>query len=385
MLRLGILLPRSTLFPSLGLDILNGLKACLQINQLQDSFKFITDNIGFGIEEAEVYAKAEKMLLQEDADIVLVIADARIQELLEPLFTASNKILLMVNFGANIPERWMAAPTTIVHSLNFCLYTRLSGKLAATETNKEAINVASFYDAGYRQCYSFLNSHQQMGGIPVYTHVTHFSKENFSLQPVDDYLDTHTEVKNLLCLFAGDDAEQFYEAIPELQKKYPLHLFVAPMLLDESIIHKIDESAQLKNIKGYAPWISFLSNQNNTRFTEAYSEIYKKSANLFVVLGWDAGLLLQAILLQKDAGINSASEIISQIGNTIFNSPRGWLKLDAATNHTFGPAWLLSYDSANKLKIVEEFTEIEKEWKEFTNEEFSGGESSGWRNTYLCV
>ena len=145
MLRTGILMPRSTLFPSLGLDILNGLKENLKKQGLYEKIKLFTDNIGFGVNEQEIYTKAEKMLLQDDVDIAIVCADTRIAEMLQPLFTSSNKILLMVNFGVNFPDNWQPAPTTITHSLNFCMHAGLTAKLAALETNKKAINVVSYY------------------------------------------------------------------------------------------------------------------------------------------------------------------------------------------------------------------------------------------------
>ncbi len=62
MLRVGVLLPRSSLFPALGLDILNGIKSCLKHNDVQGAVTFLTDNIGFGIEEAEIYTKAERLI-----------------------------------------------------------------------------------------------------------------------------------------------------------------------------------------------------------------------------------------------------------------------------------------------------------------------------------
>jgi branched-chain amino acid transport system substrate-binding protein len=88
---------------------------------------------------------------------VIVFADESIQEMLEPLFTASNKILLMVNMGAGYPDNWQSAPTTITHSLNFCWHAALSGTLAA-KANKNVINAISYYDGGYRQCFSMLNA-----------------------------------------------------------------------------------------------------------------------------------------------------------------------------------------------------------------------------------
>lgn len=131
MLRIGLLLPCSTLFPSLGLDFNNGIKEFLKSYVINDDVSFIMDNIGFGINEQEVYTKAEKMLLQDDVDVLILFADSRIAELLQPLFTACHKILLVVNFGANFPENWTPAPTTITHSLNFCWHARLTGQLAA--------------------------------------------------------------------------------------------------------------------------------------------------------------------------------------------------------------------------------------------------------------
>ncbi len=385
MLTIGILLRRSTLFPSLGIDILNGIKSFLQQQQIKEEFKLITDNIGFGINEAEIYTKAEKLLLQDDADIVITIADIRIEEMLQPLFTASNKLLLMVNFGANFPDNWKATPATIVHSLNFCFHAKLTGKLAAAETNKQAVNVISYYDGGYRQCYSLLNSHQQNGGIPAFNHITHLKTEEFTLAPVADFLQQNEEVKSLLCLFAADMASKFYQEVLPIQKENELSLYVSPMMLDEALKEQSNEQLAVQNTKGYSPWFSSLDNESNKLFTDAFLKTTNKKPNLFALLGWETGLLLDAYLKQHKAGIAGAANIVTAIGNTVFNSPRGWLKLDAATNHTYGPSWLLSCKNNMELTIEENDIDIQNEWNEFTKETLPAGETSSWRNTYLCI
>ncbi len=385
MLCIGVLLPRSTLFPSLGLDILNGIKACLAHYKINEEFKLLTDNIGFGTDEAEIYTKAEKLLLQDDAAIVIVIAENRIGEMLEPLFTATNKIMMLVNMGANFPDSWNAASTTIVHSLNFCLHTRLSGKLAATAADKHAAYVTSYYDGGYRQCYSFLNSHQQNGGIPCYTHVTHFKEEEFTLAPLDEFLKQRPEVRSLLCLFSGDMAARFYREVIPLQRQYDLSLYVSPMMLDEGLAGLPGDTFAVQNARGYSPWVSFLENEHNHTFTNSYQRSCNKKANLFALLGWDTGLLLKEVLQQFKSGATDSAKILLALGNASFDSPRGWLKLDAGTNHTYGPSWLLSCSNLMELKLVEDNPDIDKEWNDFTNELFPSGESSSWRNTYLCI
>jgi branched-chain amino acid transport system substrate-binding protein len=386
MLRIGVLLPRSSLFPAFGLDILNGIKCCLKQNNISNNFTFITDNIGFGVDEAEVYTKAEKLLLQEDVDVAVVVADLHIAELLGPLFTASKKILLMVNMGTGIPESWKPAPTTIIHSLNLSMHVRLTGKLAAQENeNKKGVYVLSYYDAGYRQTYSMLNSHQQNGGEPVLTHVTHIKKEEFTLVPVEQFLSDNADVKTLLCLFTGDMADQFCDAIKTLQEKFQLSIYASPMLLEAYREKFSEQQLEAFAIKGYTCWLPELETEANTVFKTAFKKTANKEATLFGVLGWDTGLLLKDILEQKNHGDENAPQIISALCNKVYESPRGWMKLDAATFFTYGSSWLINCTSIEKTKQIQEYKATEEEWENFTSENFPPDSHSGWRNTYLCI
>ncbi|MBL0145733.1 MAG: ABC transporter substrate-binding protein [Chitinophagaceae bacterium] len=302
MLSVGILLPRSTLFPSLGLDFFNAIKQYLKFCNQFSKVKFITDNIGFGIEEPEIYTKAEKMILQEEADVVIVFADAKIAEMLQPLFTASNKILLVVNFGANLPETWQAAPTTITHSLNFCLHAKLTGKLAAQQNNKQVINTASYYDAGYQICYSMLSGNQQNGGQPLLNHITHLKLDEFTLDPLKDFLNNNKEVNNLLCLFSGEQAVKFYTQISPLQNEFNLNLFVSPMMLDESLKVLLGDAFTINNVKGYIPWHASLQNKDNLDFVTNIQTALTKPANYFSLLGWETGIIVKEILHQSANG-----------------------------------------------------------------------------------
>lgn len=381
MLRVGVLLPRSTLFPAFGLDILNGIKICLKHHNLSENFKLFIENIGFGIEEAEVYAKAEKLLLQEDTDIVVAVADLTVAELLEPLFTSSNKILLIVSMGAGIPDRWQPAPTTIIHSLNLSFHARLTGKLAASEDeNKKGAYALSYYDAGYRHTYSMMTSHQHNGGEPMYTHVTHLKAEQFTLAPLEEFLTEHADVKKLLCLFTSDMAGQFYEAITPLQEKLQLQLYASPMLLEAYPL-----TSAAPSIKGYTCWLPELDNPANTLYKGLFKTAANKEATLFGVLGWDTGLLLKAIQEQCRENNTKAATVIPALAQNTYYSPRGWMKLDAKTHHTYSPSWLLALSANGKHKEIKELLTTENEWNGFTNEQYPENATSGWRNTYLCI
>ena len=386
MLRVGVLLPRSSLFPALGLDILNGIKSCLKHNDVQGAVTFLTDNIGFGIEEAEIYTKAERMLLQEEADLVIVVADLNIKELLEPLFTSFNKLLLMVNMGAGIPDNWSPGPTTIVHSLNLSLQARLTGKLAAleSETKKGAFTL-SYYDSGYRQVYAMMNSFQLNGGEPQITHVTHLKKEEYTLEPLVDYFLQNQDVRSLLCLFSADMADWFAEAVLPLQEKFNLNLYASPMLLEAYQARIAAGHTSGPALKGYMAWVPELKNKGNESCQQAFMAMTNKAPGLFAVLGWDAGLLILDILQQIKAGETNSATIVKALSGKVYESPRGWMKLDPSTYHTYTPCQLISWSTNGASKKVEECKAVDEEWTAFTAEKFPTDSNSGWRNTFLCI
>ena len=386
MRRVGVLLPRSSLFPALGLDILNGIKSCLKHYDVQGDYTFLTDNIGFGIEEAEIYTKAERMLLQEEADLVIVVADLNIKELLEPLFTSFNKILMMVNTGTGIPDSWIPGPTTIVHSLNFSLQARLTGKLAALENeNKKGVFTLSYYDAGYRQVYAMVNSFQLNGGEPQFTHVTHLKKEEYTLEPLNDYFTHNPDVGSLLCLFSGDMADWFIEAVLPLQEKFNPNLYASPMLLEAYQTRVTKGQTSGPALKGYTAWVPDLKNEGNEKYREAFTTMTNKAPGLFSVLGWDAGLLMVDILEKIKSGETNMAIIVKALTGKVYESPRGWMKLDPSTNHTYAPSQLISWAGNGAGKKVEECEGLEEEWTAFTAEKFPPDSSSGWRNTFLCI
>jgi len=386
MLRIGMLTPRSSLYPALGFDILNGVKAALAANNLTESTTFITDNIGFGLDEAEIYTKAEKMLLGENADVVIACCDSRIAAMLQPLFMAAGKLLLVVNFGANLPESWQPEGNTINHSLNFCFSTYLTGQLAAE--GKTAAMTASYYDAGYNQVYCIVNSFQDKGGSITFNHITHLKSESFTLAPLADYLATEGATQNLLCLFCADMAVQFYKDIQPLQEQHNCNLYVSPMMLEDGLMKEMGSESTIKNVKGYTPWFAALDNENNRYFATTYKNMFNKEANLFTVLGWETGLLIEAFAKELPQHNHVTAKAVQALHGQTLASPRGWLKLDGNTNHTYGPAWLLNGSGAFEVKLeTGTGDETDGLWQQFTQFGRFAADSlySNWRNTYLCI
>ena len=148
-MNIGILLPRSNAHPSMGFDFYDGLRSCLDHNQLAAHFQITTENIGFGGNDKEVYEKAEKLLLINNADILIAYIDLKVVPILGPLMYSTGKLLLVVNPGANYPNNWLARPNILFLSLQHAFLCSLAGVIASRSVAKPAVMATTFYDCGY--------------------------------------------------------------------------------------------------------------------------------------------------------------------------------------------------------------------------------------------
>jgi branched-chain amino acid transport system substrate-binding protein len=382
MKKIGFLLPRSTVYPLLGFDFLDGYKSFLQHLQLQNEITIVTENIGFGLDEEEVYSKSEKLLLADNVDVVVAFIDGRCADMLTPLYNATGKILVLVNIGAHY--NFMANPSpNIIHlTFNEAFNCWLTGKLAATENNKLATMATSFYDGGYLHCFAMVNSFTQNGGQITNNFISHFKPEEFDISPLKNYVENNVDANTLLCLYSGDVAHLIYPALSNLQQTQNLHLYFSPMLFDETIQQKITAEINIKNAKGFTAWTPSLPNNINTEFKKQFNKLSGRDVTPVALLGWEAGILLNEISNAKQQGIKN-TDAIKQLYNKELPSPRGWIKLDEKTNYTFSPSHLISCNGNFNITIENTVTDFEEEKKKFVEVKVDELHSS-WRNTYLC-
>jgi branched-chain amino acid transport system substrate-binding protein len=376
----GLLTPRSSHYPTLGTDWVQGIRTFLKEAGLTESVRLLSENIGFGTEESVIYASAEKMILQEDAGLVFLFGEPRLADLLSPLFTASGKLLVVVSMGANFPDNWEAAPTSLHLNLGFSFLTFLTGKKASRAVCKEAVNLISYYDGGYRQCFTLLQQHQAGGGVPVFNYVTSLRAEDFTLDPVGEFLKNHSGTRNILCLASGPEAGDFAKGLAPLQEAYDLSVWAGPMLLSE--IPGLNPADQAARLGGYIPWHIGLPVAANQRFVNTMTG-EGKAANYFSLLGWECGQLLEFFYRMNSPALNRDKVI--ELERSSLDTPRGTLRLDPRTHFFRSPVYFANRQADGRLEVEEGLESPEEDWQAFTQLHLAPGESSSWRNTYLCI
>jgi len=380
---IGILLPGSTLYPSIGIDFLQGIRSCLKYYQTPD-ITLHNFPIGYGLHDNDIYTQAEKMLLTNDADVVIAYADDRVAQKLSPLFAAAGKLLIITNAGAHYPPHAETGfSNTLFHSLNDCLYSYMTGRLCGeSPEHKKAIAATSFYDGGYQHCNAMSTAYANAGGEIQFNFISHFKKEQFNINPLAAFIQSNPAVNTLLCLYCGDMARCFYEQIAPLQQQYNLQLFGSPMLFDNTPGDFAETNPFVKQIKGYTGYTASLPNEQNRNFTDFFKKEYNKEANLFSLQGWETALLMIYYLQHQTGGV-SVLQAIEKLKEKPVPSPRGAVRVNNSHVVT-GPAYLVNAEGKLQVQVLEMIEDIMPYYNDMISQ-VPDTFFSTWQNTYLCI
>ncbi|WP_341907943.1 ABC transporter substrate-binding protein [Fluviicola taffensis] len=376
-MNISLLIPRSVLYPSMGFDIVDGIKESLKKAGVNDP-RFDINNIGVAARDQDIFASCEKVLMN-GADIVVAYINPSTAEYVHGLFEANNKILLVLDSGMHfLPQNKLSNAFFI--SLDGMLCCRATTNLAVNAGYLQNIFTCSFYDAGYRGPLSFSNALEKSGGHVSFNHVTALKRSEFTLEPIKEHLAQNTE-QGILAAFCGDMALDFYKSLSETASIKDTAVFGSPFMIEEVWLDKIPYSGQ--KITAVSSWARALDNPENITFKEVLNKPGK--ANVFSVIAWEAGILLSMVL---EAPVESVINIWSTCE---FNSPRGSVRMNPDSNYLESPIYQCEVIEGENgfcaLNIVNEIASANDEREQLISEMKAYGDqtSNSWHNAYPCL
>ena len=257
-MKIGLLSPLSSAHPGISLDFMDGLHSFLAHHDIKQQIQLFKENIGYGGSEKDIYAKAEKLLINEDVDVLIAYADEKVVSILHPLLQATNKLLVLVNTGANYPLNWVPQPTIIRLNLQHAFCCWLTGALAAKTGNGHAAYCSTFYDCGYLHGAAMVNNFLSNGGTISHNYINNqasdqASDQAFEISQLTNFLVANPDCTNLLCIFDELPASLFYQQLNAYKSANELRLFVSPMMLQRKALLTIEEDHKF-HIEGFVPW-----------------------------------------------------------------------------------------------------------------------------------
>lgn len=319
-MKIALLLPRSVLYPSLSFDIMDGLKNSFKKLGMEDRYEIVSAGIGVAAKDEEIYAPAEKLLL-EGADIVIGYMNPASAEFIHPLFEASGKTLIVLDSGYHFPGFKGKLSNAYFISLQGGLCARVITNKAIEEGYTNFAFTCSFYDAGYRPSYIYTNTVENKGGTVGFNHVTPLRRAEFTLEPLAQYLKNNPETA-VLSSFCGDMAEDFFTESRILD--IASHAFYSiGFTAEEQWLDKITYPGN--EWSSAVAWARALETSENKEFVNIMNGIKQGKANLFSLLGWEAAMF---IALGND-----------NFDNITINSPRGKVFMNPENRFTEAPVY----------------------------------------------
>ncbi len=379
MVTIGVLLPGSLLYPRIGIDFINGFKLSFSFHK-QGDCNLVFASIGNGSKETEVFAEVEKMLISHDPEIIVLYTNDWISERLAPLFIGANRLLIIINSGANYSPALHAEADVLFHSFNDNLCCFLTGKKAATSEGKNGLMATSFYDGGYSHFHAMSNAFTQAGGLIKYNLIIPLDQEDAQWDKLMAFLKEHPDTKKIMSIFSANMKQAFYEKLNADTNNSDLEFFGSPMMFDQSQF-PIANTTTIP-IKGFTYWLPHLQNEENLALHNTCKK-EKKQVGLFTMQGWESALLVIQYLKEKVHG--TVNETIYQLKQKKLETPRGTVSI-TKNNMILGPAYFVSDSGSGSTELLmdESISDPTPQFIEMMSE-VPESPGSGWKNTYLCT
>lgn len=376
---IGLLLPRSAIYPSINFDLLGGMRA--YFSNLGKVVDIKAESIGIAGSDKEIYAACERLLIS-GTTIVAGYVNPTTAAYIAPLFSAANALFISLDAGYHFPAPNSLPPNVFFISLDGALCCRVATANAATGGAKKIAYTSSYYDAGYRSAYAVDRClAEEEGGITLH-HITKLKKADFTLAPLENHLQGGA-ADAVFAAFCGDMIQDFYQSVAQtpIFEQYPV--YGSSFMGEEQWLEQTKYPG--KDVHVCVPWASSLDNSENKRFTETLTAAGRR-ATVFSLLGWDAAIVAAAAL---DA--DNIKTAIAGLEGFAFESPRGSVYLDAATHKCHAPVYdaMVTRDNITgncRLVIVNEYKKTAEQRSKLEHDiNTLSGPVSSWLNAYACL
>ena len=326
-LKVGMMLPYSGTFASLGNAIDNGFQLYVKEQGGKIGGREITYvRVDDESEPSKATDNINKLIKRDNVDVVIGTVHSGVAMAMAKVAKETGTTLIIPNAGADIITGPMCAKNIFRSSFSNSQPGVAMGEVAAKKGYKNAMTITWKYAAGEESVKGFKESFEKGGGK--------VTKELTLPFPGVEFQALLTEVAAakpdvVYSFFAGGGAVKFVKdyAAAGLNKTIPL---VGPGFLTDGTLEAQGESAQ-----GMLTALHYGDNLNIKRDNEfrlAYAKQYKLQPDVYAVQGYDAAQMLAVGLKVTKGDISKKDDFAKAIRSTKFDSPRGSFTMSNANN-----------------------------------------------------
>lgn len=311
-LRVGLLVPSSTLYPTLRQDFLAGFSLP---NDGATKLEMVVAEGGVGPDWA--MQGARKLLEGEEVDVVVGLLNEEVAATLHPLFERRQRLLIVSNIGANVVSAPEQTPFCYHHTLGAWQASHALGHWAAREVGSRAFLISSFYDSGYDAPYTFSLGFEQAGGTIVGRGVSHVRPDEDGLAPLMARIQA-SRPDAVYASYTGHSALAFLRAYESAGLAGAIPLLGNAALVDETLLPLHSKAAI--GIRSAFSWAASREDEESQTFMHTLSKTTGSAPRLPIWLAYDSARLLHQALLAT-GGTGEAMTLRAALGQARVPQP----------------------------------------------------------------
>lgn len=388
-LKIGFLMPYSGIYPYYGHHMMAGMQLGTQsenaLNQASASgaLDFVPVFTKRG-DPATLKSAVEQLLFFEKVDILSGLISYRTMPEVLPLINAHQRPSIFFDLGENVPGHDIVSPYVFYASQQIYQSEYALGSWAQSKFRNCGLIVMPIYEAGYQLHSSFWEGVQTAGGDAVRLHTLPHEKSSHQKLDLTVFFETIAKDKPAFVhgIFTGNQGLDFIRqwSQSEYYDKIPL------VLVENMAYEDLLEDISHLDFTFYtaSSWSREDERPENRKFVQRFEAAGGQKANIFALLGYEAGLFVREIysaVLQGDTRL-----AIQWLQSESINGPRG--------SRNFDPLSIQPMNSIDILQIKTNGKRIQKlivgqaasdlmpiERVKTMDQECI----SGWQNPFLCI
>ena len=326
-LKVGLMLPATGTFASLGNNIESGFKLFVQ----EQGGKLGGREIQyFKVDDESDPSKAtdnvNKLIKRDQVDVLVGTVHSGVALAMAKAAKESNTLLIVPNAGADAITGPMCGANIVRSSFSNWQPGYSTGVVMAQKGHKRAMTITWNYAAGNETVKGFTEAFEKGGGKVMKDLTLPFPNVEFQALLTEIAAQKPDVV---FAFFAGGGAVKFVKdyAAAGLNKTVPLY---GSGFLTDGTLEAQGASAQ--GIFTTLHYADNLDTPRNNAFRKSYALTYKANADVYAVQGYDAAQILAAGLNAVKGDFSKRDAMTTAMRKVTVDSPRGKFTLSAAGN-----------------------------------------------------
>lgn len=329
-IKVGVVLPYSGVYASLGGDITDGMQLAFDLYGSEIAGKKIV----LITEDSEVkpnvgLTKTKKLVFQDKVDLLVGPVASNVAGAMRDFVHNTEIPLIIPNAGNNLLTGEQCSPWVIRTSFSNDQINRVMGPWLYEQGHRTLYLMAPDYAAGHQMMEAVKRGFTEAGGEVV-------GEEYPPLRETKDFAPYLAKVKAtrpdvLYVFFAGGLAIQFVKQYQDFGLKGEIPLTGAGWLTSPLFLPA--QGAAAAGFIGALNYVPTIDSEENAAFQAAFSEKHERMGSEFTVQGFDTGRLIVEALRLTGGETADKAALVEAIHRVHFIGPRGPFRIDPATNN----------------------------------------------------